>query len=1033
MDLTNRLLLTGKNKDGKPFTKLKIYYLTDLYNTMKLNLNNTTLLNRILIMCLITISIPLTAQIKYSDGNDSWNPNQLGNHRAVIVFSGSGNVAKTTIEWRRRDTNPEFKKIIVQDASGKEIQNIKTENINRENGTIFFEPISGKGTYYVYYMPYVDEGTANYPKGIYQKPEDKANTEWVSKIKTNLKDNCSVTEIQSVNAFNSFYPMEVIATASETSAIVAKNNGNSFLVFPEDREHSIKLKSDLPQRWIQKGVQNSFSDTAMKGEYLAFQIGVYALEDLKNVKVSFTNLVSTTGATIEAKDISCINTDGTRYDGTPFTNTVSVSKGKIQAMWCGIDVPQTAAAGTYNGKATVTANGKSKEINLQIIVSNEVTKNGGIDSPEKMTRLKWLNSTLAQENTVIAPYTPLTVDNSEIALLGRKLILSPNGFPAQIQTFFTPEMTSVTTKANDILSAPIDFHFVDASGKEVQWKNSGVKFTKKEAGIVSWENTATSKSVQMDVNASVEFDGFVHYTVKVTALEDVAFNDINFQMPMQPTSAKYMMGLGQKGGDRPATFDWKWDVAHKNQDGAWIGAVNSGLQFSLRDEKYSRPLNTNFYLQKPLLLPTSWGNENKGGITITPNPKSVVVNAYSGARTMKKGDVLYYNFNLLITPFHTINTDFQWDTKFYHRYSPIDSIAKTGATVINIHHANAINPYINYPFIEFKKMKSYIDEAHQKGLKVKIYNTVREVSNKAYETFALRSLGHEIYSPGKGGGFSWLQEHIGDDYIAAWFVPEIKDAAIVNSGMNRWHNYYVEGMNWLTQNVGIDGIYLDDVAFDRITMKRIKRVLTKDGHPGIIDLHSANQYNKSDGFNNSANLYMEHFPYINRLWFGEYFDYEKNQPDFFLTEVSGIPFGLMGEMLQDGGNPWRGMVYGMTNRLPWSDGADPRNIWKLWDSFGIKGSEMIGYWSENCPVKTNNDKVLATVYKKNGTALISIASWADADVNVKLNIDWKKLGINSAKATITAPEVTNFQPAKTFTTKDEIPVSKGKGWLLIVK
>ena len=101
-------------------------------------------------------------------------------------------------------------------------------------------------------MPYVDEGTANYPKGIYQKPESKADAKWLSNIKANLKDNTSVTEIQSVNAFNSFYPMEVIATASETSALVAKNNENSFLVFPEDREHSIKLKSDLPQRWIQK-------------------------------------------------------------------------------------------------------------------------------------------------------------------------------------------------------------------------------------------------------------------------------------------------------------------------------------------------------------------------------------------------------------------------------------------------------------------------------------------------------------------------------------------------------------------------------------------------------------------------------------------------------------------------------------------------------------------------------------------------------------------------------------------------------------
>ena len=49
---------------------------------------------------------------------------------------------------------------------------------------------------------------------------------------------------------------------------------------------------------------------------------------------------------------------------------------------------------------------------------------------------------------------------------------------------------------------------------------------------------------------------------------------------------------------------------------------------------------------------------------------------------------------------------------------------------------------------------------------------------------------------------------------------------------------------------------------------------------------------------------MEHFPYLNRLWFGEYFDYEKNKPDFFfLTEVSGIPFGLMGEMLQNDGKP----------------------------------------------------------------------------------------------------------------------------------
>src|SRR6185437_10014345 len=113
----------------------------------------------------------------------------------------------------------------------------------------------------------------------------------------------------------------------------------------------------------------------------------------------------------------------------------------------------------------------------------------------------------------------------------------------------------------------------------------------------------------------------------------------------------YMMGLGLKGGYRPEKVDWKWDVAHKNQDGAWIGNVNAGLQYSLRDESYVRPLNTNFYLLKPLILPSSWGNDHKGGITVAQKGEAILANNYSGERQLKTGEVLYYNFNLLLTPF----------------------------------------------------------------------------------------------------------------------------------------------------------------------------------------------------------------------------------------------------------------------------------------------------------------------------------------------------------------------------------------------
>lgn len=990
----------------------------------------------VLLSCFIWNAIS-AQEIKYSNCAGCWNPDSLGNHRAVLQYSGNGPVAKVVIPWRRRDADPQKKRIIVQDArTGKRIANVSTGTINRETGEIYFEPESGKGLYYVYYMPYKNEGRSNYPRGTYLKPDTTAAQDWMNVLQSTKKMIPAVVkEIQSIDSLNSFYPMEIIATAAETNQIRDIHKGETFFVFPEDRMHPIKMSNDLPQRWIQSGTQKTITAKADKGEWYAFQLGIYAMQNIAGINIQFSNLVAAGGKTIEAKNISCINTDGIKYDGSVLTKTVDLAAGKVQAMWCGIDIPQSAAAGTYKGKIIVTAKEQQvKEIALTLTVSNQVLADGGISEPWKQTRLKWLNSTLAQENTVIAPYTPLQVNNTTISLLGRQIELNDDGLPKQIQTFFTPEMTGMSTEPKNLITEAIHFHFDNAdTTKKMTWKKSGVTFTNIQPGTVEWKASSSSAELQLDINASVEFDGFGAYSVKLTALKDIDLKDIRFHLPFTRDASKYMMGLGQKGGLRPDKFEWKWDVATKNQDGAWVGDVNGGLQYSLRDEKYVRPLNTNFYLQKPLLLPASWGNEGKGGVNTRDDGKTILFNNYTGQRHMKAGEVLYFNFTLLITPFHTINTDFQWATKFFHSYKPIDTIATTGATVVNIHHANAINPWINYPFIEWRKMKAYIDEAHSKGLKVKIYNTVRELSNHAYETFAMRSLGHEIYSPGKGGGFSWLQEHVGEDYIAAWFVPEIKDAAIVNSGMSRWHNYYVEGMNWLAKNVGIDGIYLDDVAFDRITMKRIKRVLTQNGQPGIIDLHSANQYNKSDGFNNSANLYMEHFPYLNRLWFGEYFDYEKNQPDFFLTEVSGIPFGLMGEMLQDGGNPWRGMIYGMTNRMPWSDNADPRPIWKLWGDFGMQGSQMIGYWSVNCPVKTDNDKVLATVYQKEHTALVSIASWADTDVDVVLLIDWKKLGVDPAKATITATAMKNFQPARTFSADEKIPVAKGKGWLLIIK
>lgn len=988
----------------------------------------------LLLLFLLAVPSAPAQDVAWRVATDKWDTSTLGHHRAVVVVEQAASAARVEIPWRRRDRDPASRLVVVTDAAGRRVTNVRRGLMTRESGELWFEPVAGPGRYFVYYLPFTMQGRSNYPKVAYPPAAETLDTAWLAAFASGAHPpDARVEAIEAVDEFNRFDPMEVIATREEVHRLVGRRPDASYLVFPEDRLHPIRMRTDLPLRWARAGLTDRFGGEAARGEFFAFQLGVFALEPLDGVQVKATDLAGTAGHRLPASRLTCLNTGGVDWRGQTFTTPLAVPRNTVQAIWCGVDVPADAAPGVYAGTVTVTAsNAPTTPLSFALTVTDRVVADGNADEPWKQTRLKWLNSTLAQANDVIAPYTPLAVHGASIDLLGRRVTLGPGGLPSRIQTFFTEEMTSIGDAPTEVLAAPMELVVDTATGERVAWTLRAAAFTDTSPGTVRWESSASSAALDARVTGTLEFDGFLAYTIALTARQDVALRDVRLEIPYARGAATYMMGLGRKGGRRPAQLDWTWDVATKNQDGAWIGGVNAGLFFSLRDERYVRPLNTNFYLQKPLVLPASWGNGGRGGISIEERGATALVRAFSGERTVRAGEVLHYDLSLIVTPFHPIDTDFQWRTRFYHRFAPVEEIAATGATVVNVHHATPINPWINYPFIAHREMKAYVDEAHANGLKVKIYNTVRELSNRAYELFPLRSLGHEIFSPGAGGGFAWLQEHLADDYIAAWFVPEIQDAAIINSGMSRWHNYYVEGMSWLARKVGIDGIYLDDVAFDRVTMKRIKRVLTEGGRPGILDLHSANQFNERDGFVNSAVLYLEHFPYINRLWFGEYFDYETNSADFYLTEVSGIPFGLMGEMLEKGGNPWRGMLYGMTNRMPWSDAADPRPIWQVWDEFGMTGARMTGYWVAGSPVRTGRGDVLATVYRRDGKALVALASWAEEEADVTLAVDWAALGIDAARARIEAPAIDRFQPARRFAPGEPIPVAPGKGWLLVI-
>ncbi len=966
-------------------------------------------------------------------GVGTWNADSLGNHRVVVSVDKSADAVLATINWRRRDLNPEAKNIIVIDAAtGKRITNVCRFTVNRERGEVVFQPQTVPGKYYIYYLKNIKSGSPYYPTVNYPAFENTASVNWVKKNKLLGKKAptlpvAKVVQFQAINKLNSFYPMEVIATSSETDRLLKEYPKEKYILFTEDRKYPIRMTTDIPYKWIADNRHDFFNGQADKGEYYVFQLGVWAARStVENLHVDFSALTNkATGEQIPASSFTCFNTEGTDVTGTTFEKKCSVNKGKVQALWIGTQLPENLSAGTYQGVVTVSAsNADSKTVKVSLNVSENVIANHGDNEPWRHSRLRWLNSQIGFDDEVIAPYTPLVMKGKTISCLGREVKLSDLGLPEHITSYFKETMTGIGTQGRSVLAAPMK---LAADGGE--WENLNFEITKHKQGAIAWKALNQNSRFLMELEAQMESDGNIEYKVTLIAREDASVSDVALQTHLASGIGRYMMGLGEKGGYCPNDFRWKWDV-EKNQDAVWLGDVNAGIQIRLYDNKYERPLNTNFYHQKPLRMPVSWCNAGNGGIDIQNTADGTHVNAYSGKRSVKKGDRLYYYFNLAVTPFRPIDTDKQWRERYHHSYEFLDNIEKRGANIVNIHHANAINPFINYPFLRTKEMKAYIDGAHARNMKVKIYNTVRELSNSCVELFALRSLGNEIFSEGPGGGFSWLQEHLDQNYIGAWFVPELKDAAIVNSGVSRWHNYYLEGLDWLMKNVGIDGLYIDDLAFDRMTMKRIRKVMNRTNPGAMIDLHSANQYNERDGFANSANLYLEHFPYLDRLWFGEYFNYDF-PPEFWLIEVSGIPYGLMGEMLEGGGNPWRGMLFGMTGRSPRVDNGP---LWKLWDSFGMQNSEMIGYWVKDNPVKTGSEKTLATIYRHMGSkTLISLATWEDADAKVKLSVDWGKLGLDPSKVTLHAPSIENFQQEGSWKPGDEIIVPKGKGLLIIAE
>lgn len=993
-------------------------------------------------------------------GLGEWDKLLYGNHRIVVEvpeLPENCPAVEVTLPWRRQDAKPQDIDVIVIAAnSNKRVRNIFPGERNQESGTFTFEPIDGAGTYYFYYLPYVMGGHAYYPQAQYLPFRHIANPAWVREISNSVwsaehglsgstAPKAKAVRYESADQWDSFAPMNFTATEAELNKITAENPDAKFMVFAQDRLHPISMKNAIPAHWAIKGPTGVPGKDARKvqssvqpGEDYLLQLGLYALSNLEDVDVSFRNSHGLTA--------TCLNTAGVDRKGNPFTQKLTVEEGRVQGLLINFKVPAEAAGETLNSTVTITTSQGRVEIPVELNVAKEADADiaaGGFGDPRELRRLAWLDSDLAQDDEVVAPFTAVELNerNRTLSILGRSLTLGENGLPAQIESTFTTAVTSTDGPAVALLSQPLNIvpEFLNAS---VDWDFSEISYTVHGPARLGWNCQWSSEQTPLTVTVEgqLEADGAAEFAVRLTlpaGQDSIGFSNVSLNAVFDADKVPFAMGLGVPGGTRPASIDWSWEVATKNQDSLWLGSSNVGVQISLRDDDYERPLNTNFYREKPLIAPESWANpqaeNNTSGVALSEatgaNGSDVVVlKAQSGPRTLDAGESLNYGFRLLLTPFKPIDPARQLRNRYFHDQGSIADIAATGASVINIHHATAVAPFINDPLLSAQGLSEYTQEAHQNGLKVKVYDTVRELTAHSPDLLPMLQLGHEIFSNGPGKGHIWPQEHAGENYVSAWYAPNVDDIAVVTAGESRLQNWYIRGLDEMVRKTGLDGIYLDDIAYDRQAMKRVRKVLAARCEDPEIDIHSANQFNEKDGFASSANMYMEQLPYTDRLWLGEYFDYDNTDPAYWLVEVSGIPFGLMGEMLEGGGNPWRGMAFGMTGRAP---RVDNRPLWAFWAEHGLAEAEMVGHWATEVPVRTSNPEVLASSWITPRGLVTAIASWAPEAVDVTLEFAPEFAAL--AAASIEVEAIEGFQEAASYAAGASIRVEPKKGLLLVIQ
>lgn len=307
-----------------------------------------------------------------------------------------------------------------------------------------------------------------------------------------------------------------------------------------------------------------------------------------------------------------------------------------------------------------------KTIRINLNVSGTVLSDCGDSELWRLSRLRWLNSTMGEEETLLPPYTPLKIKDRTIKCLGREIQFNSLGFP-----------DSIRSNGIEILRYPTGMEMLSA-GKTRKWKPISYRLITSNAAVIEQEYISASGPLTMIVHSKTEFDGSITFTVSYKTAQQISVQDIQLNIPLSKDITEYMMGIGCIGGYCPE----KWDV-NRVQNFVWLGRPDTELHIkSLYPEDIWPYVNL-----KDVGFPDSWWNRGKGGAKMRQDSDQTLMSIFTGPRILKANVNLEFRYRYIVTPFRAFKRD----------WSILPGIFKGGNYDV-LWHGTPTNPYINYPF-----------------------------------------------------------------------------------------------------------------------------------------------------------------------------------------------------------------------------------------------------------------------------------------------------------------------------------------------